>query len=184
MEQARPFRRLRTTNEDATAFASKIPTTTEPTNDGVLNLTLNGNHVPERIKLIPILLGADNDVSSMRVLGWHSVLLSGSTVLWVPVIIAEYVCTASTQVGVAGSAVLATERFCDTITPVAARQRDFVIAAGTVVNSDYAVLSPVNNTTGHVVIPVAAFEKLEVTSDQTTGTSTFNVLFSLLDDDD
>ena len=179
-ELASPVRRFRATNENASGFASKVPTITEPTGDGVLNLAYLQNKVPRFIKLWPILLGSDNDVSSMRLIGWHSVLKDGSTTLWFPTVIGEFVCTASAAVGVAAAAVLDTERFCDTIVPVAARTRDQKIAAGTSTGSQYESLSPVGDLIGHIIMPIAAFEKLELTSDQTTGTATFNCLYCFL----
>lgn len=180
MQLSRPLRRLRATNENASSFATRIPTITKPINDGVLDLTKNGNVIPCEIVLWPILLGSDNDVSSMRLIGWNSVLLDTFVTLWVPTIIGEFVCTASTCVGVAGAAVLNTERFADTIVPVAARNEDLVIGAGTAVNSETAVLSPTNDTPAHIILPIRAFELFEATSDQTTGTATFNVLYRLL----
>lgn len=187
-DHARPMRRFRAVNENASGFASKIPTTTKPSGTGsaattaaVLDLTEYKNIVPKRIKFIPFLLGSDDDASSMRIIGWHSVLLDGKTTLWVPTIIGEYALVAGTAVGVADAAVLATERFCDTITPVAARQRDQIIAAGTAIGSDYEVLSPVGNLIGHIIIPIGGFQLLEITSDQTTGTATFNTLYAFLE---
>jgi hypothetical protein len=186
-ELARPYRRFRAVNESATGFASKVPTITEPTGTGadassaaVLNLTNNNQLVPAYIKLLPILLGADNDVSSMRVIGWHRALLDGKTTLWIPHIIGEFACTASTAVGVAAAAVLNTERFCDGIAHVAARSLDQKIAAGTSVGSKYETVILANDTPALIVMPLYGFEKIELTSDQTTGTSTFNCLFSLL----
>lgn len=183
METARSAKRALTTNANSSAFASKIPTITEPTNDGVIKIAQSGvgQGVPSRIKLWPILLGSDNDVSSMRIIGWNRVEKDAAKTLWVPTVIGEYVCTAGAAVGIAGAAVGATERFCDTIVPVAARQRDEVIAAGTAIGSDYEVLSPVGDLIGHIILPIAGFEKLEFTFDQTTGTPTQNVLYSLLD---
>lgn len=180
---SRPIRRLRTTNENASAFASKVPTITKPSGDGVLDLTKNGNIVPSKIMLWPILLSSDNDVSSMRILGWNSVLLDTFVTLWIPTIIGEFVCTACGCVGVAGAAVLNTERFCDTIVPVAGRLEDYDIAAGTAEISDVAILSPTNDTPAHIYMPTRGFEMLEATSDQTTGTGTFNVLYRFIDDD-
>ncbi len=181
MQTMRVVRRLRATNENASSFASKIPTITEPTNDGVLNLTANGVLVAKRIKLWPILLGSENDVSSMRLIGWSKVLLDTLKDLWFPTIIGEWVCTSSATVGIAGAAVLNTERFCDTLVPVAARQRDRVISAGTAINSNYEVLSPVGDLIGNIVLELEGFEKIEATSDQTTQTSTFNLLYAFLD---
>lgn len=184
MQQARLLRRVRTTNEDASSFASKIPTITEPVNDGVLNLVAEGGRVPECIKLWVLLLGSSNDVSSMRVIGWHKCLLDGKTTLWIPTPIGEFVCTAGAQGGVAGSAVLNTELFADTIIPVALKLRDGKIAAGTSIMSDYRIESPADDTIAHIIMPIAGFEKLEFTSDQTTNTATFNVLYTFLDDGD
>lgn len=175
-----PARRFRTTNENASSFASKIPTITEPVNDGVMNTAKDGVIVAAYIKFWPILLGSDNDVTSMRVIGWHRAILDTKTDLWIPTVIGEFSCTACGAVGIAASAVLNTERFCDTITPVAARLRDHVIAAGTAIMSDYEVLSPVGDLIGHIIMPITAFEKLELTSDQTTGSSTFNCLYAFL----
>src|SRR3990167_10925394 len=105
----RAVRRWRATNENASGFASKIPTITEPSGDGILDLA-KMSIVPKLLKIWPILLGADDDVSSMRLIGWHQCLLAGSTTLWFPTIIGEFVCTASTAVGIAAATVLDTER--------------------------------------------------------------------------
>ena len=176
----RPARRALATNANASAFASKIATITEPVNDGVINLVKDGVLVASKIKLWPILLGADNDTSSMRVIGWHQVLLDGKFDLWFPTPIGEFACTASAAVGIAGAAVLNTERFCDTITPVALMTRDRKIAAGTSVNSDYEILSPTADLIGHIIMPIAGFQKLEFTFDQTLGTPTQNVLYAFV----
>lgn len=179
---ARPVRRWRAANEAApSSFASKIPTITEPVNDGVITLTTHSRMVPSWIKVWPILLGADNDVSSLRFIGWHQVLFDGKIKLWFPTVFAEFSCTACAAVGVAGAAVLDTERFCDTITPVAARTRDYKIAAGTSINSDYGSLSPTGDLIGHIILPITGFEKLELTGDGTTNTADVNALYSFLD---
>jgi hypothetical protein len=167
-------------NANASSFASKIPTVTEPINDGVLNLQQSGVFIPPFVMLWPILLGSDNDVSSMRLLGWNKVLLDTKTDLWFPTLIGEWACTACGAVGIAAAAVLNTERFCDTITPVAAHTRDKVIAAGTAINSDFEVESPVGDVIGHIVAPIFGFQKIEFTFDQTTGTPTQNVLYQFL----
>ncbi len=175
---ARAVRRWLATNQSATSFASKVPTITEPTGDGILDLR---PFVQKRMKLWPLLLGSDNDVASFRIIGWHSVLLEGSKTLWFPSAIAEFVCTGSAAVGIAGAAVLNTERFADTITPVAKMTRDAVIAAGTAINSDYEILSPTADLIAHIIMPIAGYEKLELTSDETTGTPSINALYTFLE---
>ena len=182
MHQARSVKRWLATNQNTSGFTAKIPTITEPSGDGVLNLVDGGAFVCRRIKLWALLLGADNDVASLRFTGWHKVIKAGSTDLWIPSIIGEYVCTASAAIGIAGAAVVATERFADTIVPVAARQRDQLIAAGTAIGSEYELISPTTDLIAHVIIPIAGFEKLELTSDQTTNTPTVNCLYQFLDD--
>jgi hypothetical protein len=175
---ARVVRRWLAANQSATSFASKIPTITEPTGDGILDL----RPFPQPwVKLWPILLGAENDMASLRIIGWHSAILDTYKTLWFPSVIGEFACTAGTAVGIAGAAVLNTERFADTITPVAARTRDEVIAAGTAIGSKYGILSPTNDLIAHVIMPIAGFEKLELTSDETTGTPAINALYAFLD---
>jgi hypothetical protein len=180
-------RRFRVANASDANFPSKVATVTEPTGTGstateaaVLHLTNNNQFVPAFIKLWPFLLGSDNDVSSLRVIGWHRAKQDTKLDLWVPTILGEFVCTASTAVGVAGSAVLNTERFCDTIVPVAARTLDQKIAAGTSTGSRYEIASQANDTPAVIVMPIFGVEKLEITFDQTTGTATGNALYSLL----
>jgi len=174
------MRRALATNANTSSFASKVPTITEPSGDGVINLIDGTVEHPCELKLIPFGLGDENDAFSMRILGWSKVMLNGSTDLWVPVIIGEYTCVISTAVGVAGAAVLATERFADTLAPVAARQADGTIAAGTAVNTDHKVISPVGNLIGHIVLPVYGFAKVEFQFDQTTNTPTMNTLYAFL----
>lgn len=178
---SRVVRRALATNANTSSFASKVPTIAEPTNDGVLNLTADGLFVAKKIKLWPIGLGSNNDAFSMRVLGWHVCLLDGSKNLWFPTPIGEFACTISgTAIGVAGSAVLATEMFADTITPVATKIRDRVIGAGTAVNSNYEIESPTDDTIAHIIMPIMGFQKLEFQFDQTTNTPTMNVLYSFV----
>lgn len=182
MHPANSLRRWRTTNESATSFASKIPTVTEPVNDGVINLVVSGVLIAKRIMVWPLLLGADNDVASFRFIGWNRALQDSKTTLWVPTVFAEFVCTASACVGIAGAAALETERFADTIVPVAARTRDQKIAAGTSIGSLYEILSPTGDLAAHIILPLTGFEKIELTSDETTNTPSVNALFKFLDD--
>jgi hypothetical protein len=181
--QTRPFQRALAANANTSSFASKIPTITEPTNDGVLNLVSSGVQVPKWIMLMPIGLGANNDGFSMRVLGWRHIGGNTETAaarLWIPGIVAEYACTLGNVTGIASSPVLNTEFFCDTIAPVAARQADCTIAAGTAVQTLYQVISPVNDTPGYALIPIFAWEKIEFQFDQTTNTPTMNVLYAFM----
>lgn len=173
---ARAFQKALTTNNNDSAFASRIPTITEPVNDGVITL---GGEVARRMLVVPYGLGSDNDAFSLRIIGWRHIGagVPQSIPLWVPIILGEFTCICSTIVGVATAPVLNTERFCDTIAPVAARLADLVIAAGTAINSEVAVLSPTGNAgIAYLDLPLKGFEKVEFTFDQTTGTPTMNCL--------
>ncbi len=179
MKAVRNLARAWATNANTSSFASKIPTITEPVNDGVVYLRGIGLPSPRQMKIIPIGLGSSNDGYSLRVIGWNRVQLSGKTDLWVPHILGEFTVLLGAATGVAGSAVLDTELFADTIAPVAARLPDNVIAAGTAINSQVQVISPVNDTVAHL-INVSGCEKVEFCFDQTTNTPTCNVLWALL----
>lgn len=184
MQSARLARRAWATNANTSSFASRIPTITEPTNDGVIRLRPpvdEGGRVPSWARIMVIGLGSDDDAASMRVIGWERVLLDTKKDLWIPVILGEFACTFSAAVGVAGAAVLDTERFADTITAVAARFHDRIIAAGTAVNSDVSVISPTSDLIAHITLPIRGFEKLEFCFDQTTNSPTCNAIVSLFD---
>jgi hypothetical protein len=183
-QQTSDFRRWAGTNLDATTFATKSPTLTKPVASAtaaVINLTNNlpsGAIVPNRLKLLFLLLGADGDVASFRIIGWNKAMDNTNPPLWVPQPILEVSCTASAVVGVAGSPVLSTERFVDTIAPVALMSEDRKIAAGTSLNADVFFYTPANDTIGHVILPNREFELMEFTLDQTTNTPTGNILYA------
>jgi hypothetical protein len=181
MQHARQARRLMAANANSSAFTAKAATITEPSGTAVVNVGKLGQLVPARVMMWPIGLGSDNDVSSMRLWGWHRVVQDTMLDLWQPSIIGEWVCTFSTAVGVAGSAVLNTERYADTIAPVALLQADQKIAAGTSLSSLYEIFTPANNTPGWIIAPIYGVEKLEWDFDQTTGTPTQNVIFKFLE---
>ncbi len=185
-QQITPMRRWAATNIDATSFASKIPTLTKPVASATaavldLGTELGSPICPIWMKMEFLLLGAENDVASFRLIGWNRVISAGVADLWVPQPFLEVSCIASQCVGIAASAVLNTERWADTIAPVALMAEDRKIAAGTSVNADLYVFTPANDTAGHIRLPIlGAFEMLEFTLDQTTNTPTGNILYSWL----
>src|SRR6185295_3420898 len=98
MQKARIGRMAWTTNADTSSFASRIPTITEPTNDGVFVMTppaQKGGLVAKRVRVMVLGLGADNDAAAMRVIGWQRVTRGTLTPIWVPVIQGEFTCTFS-----------------------------------------------------------------------------------------
>ena len=195
MEMISPVRRSLTANSNSSSFPSKVPTVTEPANDGVIHLTdprASSGFRPKRIKLWPIGLGSNNDGFSMRVIGWTRAITNTETnltyqAIWIPSILAEVTCLMGNVTGVASSPVLDTELFCDTITIVAARQRFYsdlgtvdATTTGPAGRGSVEILSPTNDTPGYLVVAVSGFEKLEFTFDQTTNTPTMNVLHAYL----
>ncbi len=185
----RPWKKARLANSADTSFPSRIPTVTEPTQDGVHDLRAGGpvggggGIVPQYMMCLPYGLGASNDGFSLRLIGWRSVstqvnVATSVTKLWVPTIFAEFACLMGAATGVAGSAVLNTELFCDTITPVAARLPDLVIAAGTAINSNVAIINLANDTPNFFTTPLFGFEKIEFCFDNTTNTPTMNCLYA------
>jgi hypothetical protein len=180
---SRPGKRVLAANATTSSFASKIPTLTEPTNDGVLDLLNAGTGiiVPRYLKVWPIGLSSNDDAFSVRVLGWTRIGTGPSPgVLWYPTILCELACIMGAAVGIAGSPVLNTEAFCDTIT---------VVTQGVITGTDNAlattignveITSPGNDLIAYAVVPTLAFEKLEFQFDQTTNTPTMNVIVSAI----
>lgn len=106
--------------------------------------------------------GADNATFSARIIKWRKAPGNGTTQAdtWIPTVLAELACTLSTQVGVAGGVIVATDRLVDTIS-----------LTGTTANDDVSIsiVSPANNTMGEVTIDLSGVERLEITF--TTGGS-------------
>lgn len=173
---SRDYAKVFSANLNASSFASKPPTTTEPTNDGVIDVAKGAGVIPQWLLFLPYGLGSDNDTFSFRVLGWRKI--KGSLVsLWVPVTLGEFACTLGSLSGVAGAPVINTELFVDTITPVAASLPDRDIGAGTAVTSDVYISSPANNTAAWVKLRLDGTTKFEFLGDQTLNTPTMNALY-------
>jgi hypothetical protein len=144
------------TNSTSSSFAATAPTATEPTGDNVITLSRLGTMVCQNLMLAFFGAGNDDQTFDARVYGWQQV--AG---LWVPTLLAQLSCTLSTVVGVAGYPVLNTERFADT----------YSLASGFNANVSVEVVSPANNTIGHVLLDVRGFSKIQVDFDMTGATS-------------
>lgn len=159
------FFKSHVTNSTASSFASKIPTITEPTGDGVIKLTDVENAVENNLLIVPYGTASDNHTFNMRIIGWREVLsnVAGKS-LWVPVILAELACTHCAAVGVAGSPVVAAERFVDTITLTTGNSGISieVFSPGSVAATADLI--------GHVVVDAKGFKKIEITFDLGSGT--------------
>lgn len=123
-----PFRKMRVTNATDASFPSVIPVTTEPigVGDAAAQTTLAihklglgaGGDVQNGCQAVFYAVGADNVTFSARCYSWVPIVVTDGTLLvqWVPILLCEVALTASTITGVAGSPVLGTERYADTVT--------------------------------------------------------------------
>lgn len=144
---ARQWTRGLVTSSTATSFAAKIATATEPTGDGVHVMKAGDN-----LEVLPFGAGADNNTFGLRVVGWRSV----GTTLWVPEVLAEFTCTLSASVGVAGQPVTDTDRFADTM----------VVVTGITAVRTGPVDTPLSGS-----LSVSGYEKLEFIYDMVTATN-------------
>lgn len=167
------FGKALSTDATDTSFPSKIPTGTEPTGNGVVDLSIEGNELgPNSVFLLPYATMDDDATFSMRVLGWRRVGTSrAANALWIPVPLIEVACTGCSAVGVAGKVIIATERFCDTITLVG--------AVGT--TASHEIVSPTGNILAHVRLTTKGVQKLEFTFDSTSASAVaMNCLYAFL----
>ncbi len=171
----RPYKKALTTNNNDSSFASKVAKVAEPINDGVVALTKDGAIVPFRVFLLPYGLGTSNDAFSMRVIGWRHIGAYPNW-LWIPTPLFELACVLGANGGVAGSPILNTELFVDTITVVS----EPTITADTTRQGTVQVYSPANDTAAFAVAELYGVEKIEFTFDQTTQTPTMNCLVAFL----
>lgn len=163
----RTYARARTANATDNPFPVKSPTAAEPTGAGVIDLfrPLGGAN---SLRLMPFGAGADNSTLSVRVIGWSCVGDNAGNNLWVPTILAEYSAILSAAVGVAGRAVLDTERFADQVTLVTGND-----------GVDTSKISPANDTPAHVLVDLKGCQKVEVVFQLGTATGA-NALFHTL----
>lgn len=173
-------------NVTSSSFPSKVYTTTRPTGGGVVDLSGGlglGATVPKWLRVFPIGLGSDNDAYSVRVIGWGQVGQGpGLAVGYVPAILYELAVVLGGSVGVAGSPVLNTERFADTITVVSQPLTTDADATPAVAHRGEFLkfTSPANDLIAFADLDTLGYDLLEFTFDQTTGTPTANVLIGRL----
>lgn len=163
-----PMQRWLTANSTDASLTAKIATATEPTGAGVVDLT--GRRY-RKIRVMPFGVGSDNQTYTIRVIGWSQVgSTSSSTLIWVPSLLAAYTVQLCALVGVAGGAVLDTDRFSDTLTLVSVQGTD---AQGT------TKVAPANDTSSaYFICELNGAQKVEVSFAQVTTTSA-NALYEL-----
>jgi hypothetical protein len=169
------FRKARpAANSTDATFPSRIPTATEPTGDGVIELGGSGNskgaYTQNGIVVVSYGTGSNNDTFSTRLIGWRQLgEATAATALWIPVVLVEMACTLSAVVGVAGKIIVAGERFVDTMVLTTG---DAGVSVDTV--------SPTGDVVAHFVADVKGFQKAELTFQITSGTTDMNALVALL----
>lgn len=156
--EARSYARLLATNATDTSFAARIPTTTKPAAAGVIELAHVGQHGPSELCLLFYGVGANDTTFDARIIGWRPVEVDGATTLWVHDLIAQVqLIISTTQLGVAGTGVLATSFFCDT---------------ASVANGIAVCDNPVaNSSPASVTVGVDGYPLVEVQFDMTGATS-------------
>lgn len=145
------------TSSTASSFTAKTPTGTEPTGNGIISFT-QSLQVPNFLELLPYGAGDDDDEFSMRVWAWRQFRASN---LWIPKLLCEVACVMCTATGVAGTDVVATERFVDAITLVFGNDGESVRR-----------LSPGSNLIASLLVDVQGAQKVELDFDMTTGSPT------------
>lgn len=165
------FMRDRSVNATG-SFPSRVPTTTAPTT--IVPQTVTSQDIFDNVtngqtainaRIVPFGVGSATQTFSIRVIGWtDAVPAAGSagTTLWIPTILCEYLCTLCTAVGVAGSAVLDTENFVDTLSLVANRGTD---------GQDTTKFSTGNNLISNFIVDLKGSKKIEILYSVGTNTS-------------
>jgi hypothetical protein len=125
---SQPYIRARSVNQTSTSFVSKVPTLTEPLGDAgtatgasVLDLVGGGASggggvfVQNGAVIVPYGTGSDGNTFSIRILSWKSYGL-GAGKIWVPILLAELLCTLSSGNPGVGSLITSSMLFAKTIT--------------------------------------------------------------------
>lgn len=175
-----PLRFARPVNETSGSYVSKVPTITEPvsfagtpsgTSAFVHNNGWQGGISQNAVKIFPYGLGADTTSFNMRVIAWNFLPATATKrAEWFPYPLAEVLCAVSSGCPGAGEQILATEFFADTITLV-----------GSVGNPNVSceIISPGNDTMGHIIVGLKGCSKFEIIFDMVTATSA-NALLAML----
>ncbi len=181
MQINEPLQLALVANSTATSFATLISTITEPSGTGVHSFLAT----LRRDKLLVSFFGAGADDSTFdaRIVAWDRIESSTLT-LWVPRVLCSLSLTLSTQVGIAGAKVVATDRFADTMVVHAtvAPQPVFtdLVSAAAATRGTVEIFSPANNLIAWAKVPVNAPTKIQFDFDM-TGATNGNALFRWID---
>lgn len=159
------FRKARAANSTASAFASIVPTVTEPTGQGVIEMGEAGSS-PAALMLVPFGRNSDGDTFKIRVWGWRKVSLG---TLWVPTLLLEATCTVSALPGVSGADLTDSDLFCDAITVSVGNE-----------NVGYELLAPGTDLIAHILVDAKGCRKVTIDFDIDSGATEMNCLYARL----
>lgn len=173
------FVKARSVNQTSTSYVSKIPTNTEPNGDAgtatgasVLDIGHKGGIASNGVMIVPYGIGSNNNTFLMRVLHWKRIGRNPLTAIWVPITLLEATCTlSSTVLGVAGKEIIETEFFCDTIA---------IVGTSGGPNVSCELVSPADNTVGHIMLDLKSAQKLELTFSTGSSATSCNALIAKL----
>lgn len=164
------------TASDATSFASRIPTVTEPVASSTRSVIEwgkkeGGNCLPA-CEILIIGTGVNDAViTGVRVIKWKRKRgtpgTSGLADLWIPIILCEFAAVLGNVTGAAGSVVPTTYFFADTITLVTGNA-----------NISNEIISPTGDVIAHATFDTKGAEKLEFTYDLGANATGVNVLWA------
>ena len=140
-----------TTDSTADNYTAKVPTTTEPANDGVVvppeaDNPAGGAMVPEHVILMPWGSNAANEIFAMRVWGWSYDITDK---LWAPYLLYEVTCTLGNIAASKG----ANTFYADTLVVVAAQ--------GDTDTANTVITSPTGDETAFIRLATYGAAKLE-----------------------
>lgn len=177
---------VRAVNSTDASYPTRAPTFTEPTGQGgaaaqttfaiVDFAPKDGAYGQNSVRLEPFGVGADTTTFKMRVLGWKFIRpQNGQTGagFWSETTLLEVLCTISTgcPAGLTGGCVLGTSFHADTIALVGTSGNDDVTVS---------ILSPADNTPGHLTLAVEGYQKVEVIFDLNSSATSANAFFTIL----
>ena len=162
-KRAFDFQDVLPTDSTDSSYTAKVPTTTEPSGDGIISLPEVGKFVPEHVFLMPYGTNAANEVFAMRVWGWG---YDRTDKLWIPFLLNETTCTLGNIVASKG----ANTFLCDTLIVVSAQ--------GDTGNTTF--ISPVGDVPGSIIMPTNGARKLEFLFKKSTAAAA-NCLYRLMD---
>lgn len=180
----------RNTNQTSASFVSRLPKAAEPVGDAdtatgasIIDLT----HVaegspqtgPSQNGVCACFFGAGSNTNtfSARIIGWSAIgtdrknSVTPDNRLWVPIVLAELLCTIKSAIpGVANTVLGTTQLFADTIAVV-----------GTAANQGVGIdiVSAGNSTIAHVFCDLRGSQKLEFSFSTGSSATSCNALYKL-----